>query len=57
LRKKRLEFLKRSKIIFLIAAMIFLIIVMFFIYDFSKKTTFPGKSSEQDVPAQSREAN
>jgi hypothetical protein len=38
--------MKKSKITFLIFAVIFLSIIMFIIYDFSRKTTFPGNKIE-----------
>jgi len=47
LRINLLDLVRRSKIIFLIITIVFLIIVMFFIYDFSRKTTFPGSSQDE----------
>ena len=40
--------LKRSKFIFLLIAMLFLMIIMYFVYDFSRKTTFPGSPEKKN---------
>jgi hypothetical protein len=39
--------MKKSKIIFLIFSICFFIILVFFIYDFSTKTTFPGSADKK----------
>jgi len=44
--------MKKQKILFLIIAVLFLLILFYFIYDFSTKTTFPGgdsKKTEKEV--------
>ena len=35
--------MKRSKLIFIIISILFFLIMAFFVYDFARKTTFPGK--------------
>lgn len=40
--------MKKSKILFLILALAFLMAIVFFIYDFSRKTTFPGSKKEMN---------
>ena len=38
--------MKRSKKIFLLVALIFLLIVLYVSYDISQRTTFPGQEPE-----------
>jgi len=40
--------MKKSKIIFIILSVLFVCIIMFFIYDFSRKTTFPGGADKTE---------
>ena len=39
--------MKKSKIIFIILSIIFLCVIMYFVYDFSKKTKFPGNADKK----------
>ena len=47
--------MKRSKILFLILSLIFLTVIVFILFDFSRKTAFPGSNIElnQESPADS----
>ena len=38
--------MKKSKIIFVIISIIFFLIMIFFVYDFARRTTFPGHRNE-----------
>ncbi len=40
---KQIIRMKRSKLVFLILSIVFLIVLILVIIDFSRKTTFPGK--------------
>lgn len=39
--------MKRSKLIFLLLAVLFFIILALIAYDIARRTTFPGNNSEQ----------
>ncbi len=41
--------MKLSKKVFLLVAFIFLLIIAWFVYDVSKKTTFPGSKSKNET--------
>ena len=43
--------MKRSKKIFLVVALIFIVLVLFVAYDISQRTTFPGQKREKPVDA------
>ena len=38
--------MKKSKIIFVIVSIIFFLIMLFFVYDFARRTRFPGQRDE-----------
>ena len=44
--------MKRSKLVFLIIAIIFFVILAIIAYDIAMKTTFPGKRSKKPVVEQ-----
>lgn len=41
--------MKRSKKIFLVVALIFIVLVLVVAYDISQRTTFPGQNKEKSV--------
>ncbi len=43
--------MNKSKRIFLFLFVLFMIAIFYFIYDFSKRTTFPGKKKSQTESA------
>ena len=41
--------MKKSKLIFVIVSIIFFLIMIFFVYDFARRTTFPGKHADHSA--------